>query len=244
MAVAAEAVRLADAENNLNSLANFYEMNGSHNGNVNGTIFPSPNPAALGRRPSYSNNSVSHGAQEGRIQNVLGGEGISLHPGYFASTGMDSHMMNQGNRGNGNLNSAQSNFWMENWYGNATAMNPETMYTSNIQAESRRRSSLTEAIRLVEMEALRRSSAGMSMAAAAEAVRLSEMNPYMNNQRRQSFAPTAESLLTHSESFDNLAAMMRRSSGPNGSMASAAHAVSLAELENWSRRSFTGHNAK
>lgn len=244
MDVAAEAARLADKETNINSLANFYPMDNPYHGSINGSMFPSPIPATLDRRPSYSNKSISQSAQEGTMQHFWGGENTGLQSSYLGSTGTDSQLMNQVNRGNGNLNSLQSNFLIDNWYGNATAKNPETMHASHLQAESRRRSSVTEAIRLVEMEALRRSSAGMSMAAAAEAVRLSEMNPNMNNQRKQSFAPTAESFLTHSESFDNLAALMRRSSGPNGSMASAANAVSLAELENWSRRSFTGHNNK
>eukprot|EP00557_Chaetoceros_sp_GSL56_P009396 CAMPEP_0176487324 /NCGR_PEP_ID=MMETSP0200_2-20121128/6062_1 /TAXON_ID=947934 /ORGANISM="Chaetoceros sp., Strain GSL56" /LENGTH=890 /DNA_ID=CAMNT_0017884127 /DNA_START=337 /DNA_END=3006 /DNA_ORIENTATION=+ len=223
MAAAAEAVRLLDAGHNLNSLANLYQMDSSFHGSINGSLFSSPNPSTMGRRPSYSGNTISQSAQDGKMQNFWGGEGFTLpSSAYIGSTGAESQSMNQG-------------LWVDNWYSNAISMNPETNLTSTIQAENRRRSSLTDALRLVEMEALRRNSANMSMAAAADVVRLSEMNnALMNNQRRQSFAPTAtEQFLTHSDSFDNLAAMMRRGSGPNGSMASAANAVSLAELENW-----------
>ncbi len=97
------------------------------------------------------------------------------------------------------------------------------------EVERKRRSSLTEAMRLVEMDALRRSSTGTSMAAAAEAVRLAEMEAY-GNQRRQSYSVASNSI-NNSESLDNLSSLMRRSSGPNGSMAAAAEAVRLAELE-------------
>jgi len=120
----------------------------------------------------------------------------------------------------------------------------DTGRRGGIEAERRRRSSLTEAMKLVEMDALRRSSTGISMAAAAEAVRLAEMEAY-GHQRRQSYAVT-ESSLNNSESVDSLSALMRRSSGPGGSMAAAAEAVRLAELdqvlgrERWNRRRSSG----
>ena len=98
-----------------------------------------------------------------------------------------------------------------------------------LEAERRRRSSLTEAMRLVEMDTRRRSSTGASMSAAAEAVRLAEMEAF-GNQRRQSYAAATESHLNNNE-FESLNSFMRRSSGPNGSMAQAAEAVRMTELE-------------
>lgn len=106
----------------------------------------------------------------------------------------------------------------------------ESLRRGEIEADRRRRSSLTEAMKLVQMDSLRRSSTGTSMAAAAEAVRLAEMEAY-SHQRRASYAAPTDSIMTHSDSMDNLPSLMRRSSGPGGSMAAAAEAVRLAEIE-------------
>ena len=243
MAAAAEAVRLAEAENNLNSLTNLYQIDGSsYNGNVNGLGFQS-SPTAMGRRPSYRNEVKYQGTQnnmeEAAINNLfVQGESFSRPPGYFGLSRIDAQMMSQFSGVNGQINAFQSNLGMGNWCGDSSTINAETVQPSGTDNEARRRSSLTDAIRLVEMDALRRNSSGISMAAAAEAMMLSELNSY-NNQRMQN-ALASESYLNHSSSFDNLAALMRRSNGPNASIVSDAKSVSLAELESWSRRSFSG----
>ena len=116
-----------------------------------------------------------------------------------------------------------------------------------VESDRRRRSSLTEAMTLVQMDVMRRSSAGSSMAAAAEAVRLAEMEAaYSDNQRRFSYAD--HSHLSNSDSLDSLADFMRRSSGATGSMAAAAEAVRMTDLErihqmeSWRRSSGHGNN--
>ncbi len=117
-------------------------------------------------------------------------------------------------------------------------------------AERTRRSSLTEAMRLVEMDALRRSSAGTSMAAAADAVRLAElesfrmdagingmMSPSNNYGHQNRFYRNGDN-----QSVESLAALLqhRRSSGPVGSMLTAAEAVCLEQERSWRSRRSSG----
>jgi len=118
-------------------------------------------------------------------------------------------------------------------------------------AERTRRSSLTEAMRLVEMDALRRSSAGNSMAAAADVVRLAElesfrmdagyngmMSPSNNYGHQNRFYRNGDN-----QSVESLAALLqhRRSSGPVGNMLLAAEAVRMTEQErSWRNRRSSG----
>ena len=258
MAAAAEAVRLAEAENKLNTL--------NSNANIDATI------SELRRRSSaggHFNSSMGQNAQEAarlaeieaalhnyggynsqaqdafrlaevenamRRQSALSRSSITGAEDAIRLAEMEQALRRGSRSGMNSMQAAAEAVQraeMEQSLGRRSAsesMNAaaEAVRIAEMEAERRRRSSLTEAMRLVEMDAMRRSSAGTSMHAAAEAVRLAEMDVF-GNQRR--FSSNAD--LMHNESMDNLASLMRRSTGPQGSMAAAAEAVRMSELGGW-----------
>lgn len=258
MAAAAEAVRLAEAENKLNTL--------NSNANIDATI------SELRRRSSaggHFNSSMGQNAQEAarlaeieaalhnyggynsqaqdafrlaevenamRRQSSLSRSSITGAEDAIRLAEMEQALRRGSRSGMNSMQAAAEAVQraeMEQSLGRRSAsesMNAaaEAVRIAEMEAERRRRSSLTEAMRLVEMDAMRRSSAGTSMHAAAEAVRLAEMDVF-GNQRR--FSSNAD--VMHNESMDNLASLMRRSTGPQGSMAAAAEAVRMSELGGW-----------
>lgn len=258
MAAAAEAVRLAEAENKLNTL--------NSNANIDATISELRTRSSAG---GHFNSTMGQNAQEaGRLAEIeaalhnYGGYNSQAQDAFRLAevenamrrqsalsrssiTGAEDAIrlaemeqaLRRGSRSG--MNSMQAaaeavqRAEMEQSLGRRSAsesMNAaaEAVRIAEMEAERRRRSSLTEAMRLVEMDAMRRSSAGTSMHAAAEAVRLAEMDVF-GNQRR--FSSNAD--VMHNESMDNLASLMRRSTGPQGSMAAAAEAVRMSELGGW-----------
>ena len=254
MAAAAEAVRRAEADNNLQSLSGMSQMRRNSNGNYNnGADLDAAINAALTRRTSYSNNPYSQNTQdvarmaevEAAINGFSGRGSYSVTAEALQMAEIEAEMRRQGHRMNRNsmndnedaMRLAQLESVMRGHGGRNDNNNSSRKNAMNDNED---------AMRLAQLESVMRGHGRRddnnnnrnSISVAAEAVRLAEMESSMRHASRpgDSMAAAAEAVrLAEMESS------MRRGSRPGDSMAEATGAVRIAEMEAERRRrsSFT-----
>jgi hypothetical protein len=205
MAAAAEAVRRADAENNLQSLQEFSQMSSNLNGNL---------------QRFSQRNSNSNGALQGYSQ-----MDSNSNSNYNGGSNFDAAMTAAAY--NARRQSYTNNTYSHNSQDVARMAEVEAAMNSMSRSGSGSFNMSSEALRLAEMESeLRRGGSRLnhsSIASNNDAVRLAEMESAMMHRGRSTFAGMESS--------------MRRGSRPRDSMAAAAEAVRIAEMEAERRQS-------
>ncbi len=236
MAAAAEAVRLAETENKLDSLGSKDNSHSNHNRNTG----------------SNNHNSFYSSLNQSDVQNSSTADLLRLLESRSSMVAQSSSQMNTDQSQRMDLEAAVNTLRRHSNIGGAPGANELSGILGSLgrdEGAGRRRSSyggsalmenVLKALRRQSASLPRASEAGGSMAAAAEAVRLAEMD-VMNSMRRRSsssMAPcssmAAAAEIVRQAELD--AAMnslrRRRSSAGSNSIAAAAEAVRLAEENN------------
>lgn len=237
MAAAAEAVRLADMENNLDSLGSKIADSRDNKGNTN-NFYNSLKNNDKNQNPSTSDlirlldNSRSSmvGGQDSSQVNMDQSQRMDLET---AVQTLRRHSNLGSNAGGNELSGFLDSLGRDE--GNFSARRRISSYGDSALMEN-----VLKALRRQSSSIPRPSESGGSMAAAAEAVRLAEMDVMSSLRRRSSAGNSMASAADVVRQADLDAAMntlrRRRSSAGNNSIAAAAEAVRLAEMENSSRR--------
>lgn len=258
MAAAAEAVRLAERENQLDSLGtrSFAERRNSNSlpFDVINALKESPSPSTadllrlleINRR----NSANSIGLAPDNSQMNRGRLSFTTASETLQKMELEAAMNTLRRRGNsvGSLQTVDIANMLDQHRdeGHLATMRRRSSYSKD--SNSALMDNVLNALR-------RRSSAGNSMAAAAEAVRLAEMDAAMSSLRQRQNSAGNSSMATAAEvvRLAEMGAARRRSSNATAnSMAAAAEIVRMSEAENrnipsqynrsFGRRSFTAHN--
>ena len=222
MAAAAEAVRLADMENNLDSLGSKIADSRDNSGNT-------PSTSDLIRLLDNSRSSMVGGQDSSQV-NMDQSQRMDLEA---AVQTLRRHSNLGSNAGGTELSGILDSLGRDE--GNVSSNRRRSSYGGSALMEN-----VLKALRRQSTSMPRPSEAGGSMAAAAEAVRLAEMDVMSSLKRRRSSGNSMTAAADIVRQADLDAAMNtlrgRRSSAGNNSIAAAAEAVRLAEMENSTRR--------